>query len=390
MGRQYAPLDSGVLVPVEYLGTGAPDGTKFLRDDRVWAVPAGAGGAPTTADYLTGTAQAGLSAEIVVGSSPGGELGGTWASPTVDATHSGSTHHTESHASRHAAAGADAVKLDDLAAPDDNTDLNVSTSAHGLMSKLPGGGTNFFREDGTWAAPSGSGAPASVDYLVGTADGGLSAEIVVGTTPGGELGGTWGSPTVDATHSGSAHTDFIAKAIVDAKGDLIVATAADTVARKAVGANGTHLAADSAQGDGLVWEGSAWADYTPALTAVTTNPTLGSSTITGRWRSLGGKTIIVYIALSITTGGAWNAGSGEWKFSLPSVTAGGVIMIGTAQVLDAGVGYFSGTCQIAAGGTVIWPVVMSDDTGNRIMANAKPITWATGDRVYLMCIIETT
>lgn len=48
-------------------------------------------------------------------------------------------------------------------------------------------------------------APPSVDYLVGTASGGLSAEIVVGTTPGGELGGTWASPTVDATHSGSAH-----------------------------------------------------------------------------------------------------------------------------------------------------------------------------------------
>lgn len=55
------------------------------------------GGAPTGADYLVGTAQAGLSAEIVVGTSPGGELGGTWASPTVDATHSGSAHHTEDH-----------------------------------------------------------------------------------------------------------------------------------------------------------------------------------------------------------------------------------------------------------------------------------------------------
>jgi hypothetical protein len=43
----------------------------------------------------------------------------------------------------------------------------------------------------------GSGAPTDVDYLVGTADGGLSAEIVVGTSPGGELGGTWASPTID-------------------------------------------------------------------------------------------------------------------------------------------------------------------------------------------------
>jgi hypothetical protein len=40
----YAPLDSGLLVPVANLGTGTPTGLKFLRDDRVWAVPAGGGG----------------------------------------------------------------------------------------------------------------------------------------------------------------------------------------------------------------------------------------------------------------------------------------------------------------------------------------------------------
>ncbi len=49
------------------------------------------------ADYLVGTAQAGLSAEIVVGTTPGGELGGTWASPIVDTTHSGSAHHAQAH-----------------------------------------------------------------------------------------------------------------------------------------------------------------------------------------------------------------------------------------------------------------------------------------------------
>src|SRR3990167_6261236 len=41
-------------------------------------------GAPSTADYLVGTTDAGLSAEIVVGTTPGGELGNTWASPTLD------------------------------------------------------------------------------------------------------------------------------------------------------------------------------------------------------------------------------------------------------------------------------------------------------------------
>ena len=45
----------------------------------------------------------------------------------------------------------------------------------------------------------------------------------------------------------------IAKTIVDAKGDLIAATAADTVSRLAVGTNGQVLTADSTAATGLKW-----------------------------------------------------------------------------------------------------------------------------------------
>ncbi len=62
------------------------------------------------------------------------------------------------HASSHQSGGSDAIKLDDLAAPDDNTDLNASVSAHGLLPKLGGGTTNFLRADGSWAAPPGPGS----------------------------------------------------------------------------------------------------------------------------------------------------------------------------------------------------------------------------------------
>jgi hypothetical protein len=50
---------------------------------------------------------------------------------------------------------------------------------------------------------SGSGGVTGADYLVGTAHADLSAEIVVGTAPQGELGNTWASPTVDADHAGT-------------------------------------------------------------------------------------------------------------------------------------------------------------------------------------------
>jgi hypothetical protein len=49
----------------------------------------------------------------------------------------------------------------------------------------------------------------------------------------------------------------VAKSIVDAKGDLIAATAADTVSRLAVGTNGQVLTADSTAATGLKWASAA-------------------------------------------------------------------------------------------------------------------------------------
>jgi hypothetical protein len=91
---------------------------------------------------------------------------------------------------------------------------------------------------------SGStGAPTTVDYLVGTASGSLSAEIVVGTTPGGELGGTWASPTVDATHSGSTHAATQAAAEATAATALSGHVADTTSAHSATGVDITDAGA---------------------------------------------------------------------------------------------------------------------------------------------------
>ena len=58
--------------------------------------------------------------------------------------------------------------------------------------------------------------------------------------------------SIDSTVFSNASAG-IAKTIVDAKGDLIAATAADTVARLAVGTNGQVLTADSAEATGVKW-----------------------------------------------------------------------------------------------------------------------------------------
>src|SRR4029079_19268249 len=101
------------------------------------------------------------------------------------------------------------------------------------------------------AMGGGSGAPTTADYLVGTAQAGLSAEIVVGTTRSVELGGACGAITVDSTHSGSAHTDFIAKSLLTTQDDIIVRDAS-APARLAKGTDGQVLTVDPTTHH-LVW-----------------------------------------------------------------------------------------------------------------------------------------
>lgn len=60
------------------------------------------------------------------------------------------------HATSHQSGGSDAIKLDDLATPDNNTDLNVSTSRHGLTPILPNDATKYLDGTGAYTVPAGS------------------------------------------------------------------------------------------------------------------------------------------------------------------------------------------------------------------------------------------
>jgi hypothetical protein len=103
-------------------------------------VAGGGGGAPTGAKYITQEEDAGLSAEQSLGLLATGIVKNT----TTAAVGVLSI----------AVAGTDylatAPKLDDCAAPDDNTDLNVSTTAHGLCPKAPNSVWKFLDGTGAW------------------------------------------------------------------------------------------------------------------------------------------------------------------------------------------------------------------------------------------------
>lgn len=213
----------------------------------------GAAGAPSTVDYLVGTADAGLSAEIVVGTSPGGELGGTWASPTVDVTHSGSAHHTQSH--DHSAAG-DGTTLSPAA-------LNIPNAA--APAPTTEGQAAWDNDDNYLRIGDGA---ASKDFFP-TVDA-TSDPLAVSTA------------AADGTEKTTARKDHVHPheaahiahdTVWAAKGDLITGTANDTAAVTTVGADDTILMADSAAAGGVKWVASASPSAVAAAAATGTADT---------------------------------------------------------------------------------------------------------------------
>ena len=90
----------------------------------------------------------------------------------------------------------------------------------------------------------------------------------------------------------------ISNTVVDAKGDIIAATAADTVAKLTVGSNGQVLTAASGQSTGLQWQ-------TMAHTAITVADTTDTTCFVGLFESATGD-----LGPKTDAGVTYNAGTG--------------------------------------------------------------------------------
>lgn len=134
---------------------------------------------------------------------------------------------------------------------------------------------------------------------------------------------------MDFTWVTSDDANAIQNAIVDAKGDLIAASAADTPARLAVGANDTILMADSTTATGLKWAGT-YTAYTPTITA--TSGTFTTVTPVGvRYLQIG-KMVHIIGRINIVNKGT---ASGAMVVTLPFTSVSTTDQVGFAEEIGA-------------------------------------------------------
>lgn len=137
---------------------------------------------------------------------------------------------------------------------------------------------------------------------------------------------------------------------------------------------------------------AAWTSYTPALTATTTNPTLGSSSnVFGHYRKAG-RLVVVRAKIQFGTAGV-AAGSGNYLISAPvaAESTTNVSRVGRYFLFDNSAGavafghlVWSTTTTLLLEYPATWP-----SGAQTLVTNAAPWTWAASDLIQYELAYES-
>jgi len=269
----------------------------------------------------------------------------------------------------------------DLAGLSANAPIRYASNTFSLNvgSGLETAGTTLAVTYGTAASALGSSAAGSVDraarqdhvHAMPTAAqvGALGTAALSSTSPTALGTASAGTATAVARED-HVHptTGVVLNALVDAKGDLVTATADNTPARLAVGSNGQVLVAASGEATGLIWQGAAEVigiAVSDEETAITT----GTAKVTFRMPF---AMTLTAVRASLTTAST----SGLPTFD---INEGGTTILSTKLSIDAN----EKTSTTAATAAVISDSALADDAEITIDIDVAG-TGAKGAKVYLI------
>jgi hypothetical protein len=151
---------------------------------------------------------------------------------------------------------------------------------------------------------------------------------IVSATELGYLDGTT-SAVQTQIDSKIGQSTAINPTVVDAKGDIIAATSADTVARLAVGSNDTVLTADSSTATGLKWAAPAGgAAYVGAFAKKTSTQSLTNETLTA----------ITFTGEEFDTDAFHDNSTNTSRFTIPAGKGGKYLITGTIFFASSNLG----------------------------------------------------
>jgi hypothetical protein len=174
--------------------------------------------------------------------------------------------------------------------------------------------------------------------------------------------------------------------IFDAKADLLTATANDTPARLAVGANGQTLVAASGETTGLKYEGN-WISFTPTWTGLT----VGNASVEAKYLKIGG---LIHFKIRLGWGSTTSISSRvfvTWPIA-PISTNAAQSANTVVQFEDSGVGPTQGMVLNSLSTTSTMTLFSMTSSGSFVAAadlsSTAPFTWATGDQIYIAGFYE--
>jgi hypothetical protein len=152
-----------------------------------------------------------------------------------------------------------------------------------------------------------------------------------------------------------------------------------------------RLNATNSSGTQRELEYAAVATFSPTWTGSGGNPTVGNATLTGHWQKIADK--LVWFCITLTYGSTSTTGTGTWNFgnfpfTVKSTSPGEQTV--TCNVRDAGTTRFAGNANMTAGTTTTNICTIAENAGaSRALSATSPITWATGDQVFIEGVVAT-